>query len=303
MNLIDTKPMPVMTPTAEEFSHWICNPPIPWGSGSVCVRITPEIAYEALTHREDTLQRNLRPSAVRDYATEMKAGRWTYNHQGICFDVNGGIVDGQHRMHAVVESGVSILQNCSFGAPAATLDEGAFGTVDIGRKRTAGDIFYMHGVKSSKVAATVTRRVWQYNLRSSADHPMEGSPRLRTPNETYEYYKALDPDRVHNSVLHYYRLKNNRIPEMGAVSALHYVASTIDPDLAEDFFTSLGTGSNLAPRSIVKKLRDFLLVSGKSLRHEYVQELVTRAWNAMRTGRRTFDTQPSDSGSPYPKMV
>jgi hypothetical protein len=293
----------VMKPSASQFRNWISNPPIAWGRGSICIKVTPEIAYEALTYSEDTLQRHLRPSAVSDYANEMKAGRWVYNHQGICFDVNGGIVDGQHRLHAVVDSGVSILQNCSFGAPAATLDEGAFGTVDIGRKRTAGDIFYMNGVRGSKVAATVTRRVWQYNVRSSASHPMKGSPRLRTPNETYEYYTALDPDRVQNSVKHYYRLKTNHIPEMGAVSALHYVASTIDPDLAEDFFTSLATGSNLGPRSIIKKLRDFLLVSRKSLRHEFVMELVTRAWNAMRTGRRTFDTQPSDSNSPYAKMV
>jgi hypothetical protein len=293
----------VLRPTIEEFKGWILSPPIPWGKGSVCVEITPEIAYEALTYSEDTLQRGLRSAAVHEYAKEMKAGRWLYNHQGICFDAEGGILDGQHRMHAVVESGVSILQNCSFGAPPATQNKKAFGTIDIGRKRTAGDIFYMNGVKSAKVAATVTRRIWKYYLKSNTDHPTKGSVFLRTPNETYEYYKSLDPSSVQDSVGHYHRLRKNKLPEMGAIAAMHYVASTIDPVLAEDFFKSLATGNNLGPRSLVKKLRDQLLVSAGSVRAEFVMELVTRAWNATRTGRRTFDTQPSAVGSPYPKMI
>lgn len=45
---------------------------------------------------------------VRRYANVMRRGHWRVTHEGIAFDDAGYLIDGQHRLQAVVESGESI---------------------------------------------------------------------------------------------------------------------------------------------------------------------------------------------------
>lgn len=65
--------------------------------------------------------RRLRMGHVRELATEMKAGRWVITHQGIAFGPDGKIVDGQHRLSAIVMAGFPVTMLVSFYAEAAPL--------------------------------------------------------------------------------------------------------------------------------------------------------------------------------------
>ena len=60
--------------------------------------VTPEMAREWLTH--NTHNRPVSRQYVEKYARDMRAGRWHYTNQGIGFDVNGVMTDGQHRLLA-----------------------------------------------------------------------------------------------------------------------------------------------------------------------------------------------------------
>ena len=73
---------------------------------SEVMTITPELAAEWLAH--NTHNRNVRQNVVGKYASDMKAGRWLLTHQGIAFDADNVLVDGQHRLMAVVQSGVPV---------------------------------------------------------------------------------------------------------------------------------------------------------------------------------------------------
>ena len=42
-------------------------------------------------------------------ARDMKAGHWRLTHQGIAFDPAGVLIDGQHRLWAIVESDTTLL--------------------------------------------------------------------------------------------------------------------------------------------------------------------------------------------------
>lgn len=53
--------------------------------------------------------RPLRPSHVQDLAHAMRSGQWRATHESILVDVNGVVADGQHRLHAIVESGCQAL--------------------------------------------------------------------------------------------------------------------------------------------------------------------------------------------------
>ena len=52
--------------------------------------------------------RNVNRYRVSAYAEDMKNGCWQLTHQGILIGKNGNVIDGQHRLYAVIESGASI---------------------------------------------------------------------------------------------------------------------------------------------------------------------------------------------------
>ncbi|HEY5050458.1 MAG TPA: hypothetical protein VII50_06125, partial [Acidothermaceae bacterium] len=64
--------------------------------------ITPAKAAEWL--EANTTNRPVSRTVVRSFAEAMKRGEWIVTHQGIAFDVSGVLIDGQHRLAAVVEA-------------------------------------------------------------------------------------------------------------------------------------------------------------------------------------------------------
>lgn len=95
--------------------------------------IGPEIAKYYLEFNGNN--RRLRPSHVKALAYDMKNGHWQVTHQGIAFDDTGRLIDGQHRLHAIVEAGVAVQMPVTRGCNAS-----AFSIIDTGSKRTPSDI-------------------------------------------------------------------------------------------------------------------------------------------------------------------
>ena len=68
--------------------------------------VEPEQAQKWL--ERNIANRTLRPSRVQEYATAMTEGRWRYTADPIRFDSDGKLIDGQHRLMAVVRSGCTV---------------------------------------------------------------------------------------------------------------------------------------------------------------------------------------------------
>lgn len=92
--------------------------------------VTPAKAEQWLN--ANTRNRNLSRRKVKLYADDMKKQRWTLHHQGIAFYDNGELADGQHRLKAVVESGMEVAMVVVRDLPKGS---GA----DIDRHRTRGE--------------------------------------------------------------------------------------------------------------------------------------------------------------------
>src|ERR1700744_3535283 len=94
--------------------------------------ITPKIAtqYIALNHKNN---RNLKPSVVQNLATQMSRGEWETTHQGIAFDTEGYLIDGLHRLSAIVLSGVTVEMMVTYGLKDASC-------IDVGSRRTINDL-------------------------------------------------------------------------------------------------------------------------------------------------------------------
>lgn len=103
--------------------------------------VTPEMAREWLD-KNTPRNRPVSKSTVNAYARLMKAGGWNLTHQGIAFDDNGELIDGQHRLHAIIISNTPVMMNVTYNVHHAP---GEAFTIDMGRKRTYNNIVQMSG--------------------------------------------------------------------------------------------------------------------------------------------------------------
>ncbi len=118
----------------------------PANQNNVQVRIetiTPEIAKELLQNQ--ARNRKWKRSEIDNHKSEMTQGNWQINGQTIVINNRGQMVDGQHRLMALIESGMTL----PFIVVRGVAQE-AVKTIDVGRKRSMGDIFQMQGVYNSR---------------------------------------------------------------------------------------------------------------------------------------------------------
>lgn len=94
--------------------------------------VTPELAREFL--KTNSTNRPLKRGTVQRYAQMMRNGEWRLTPQSVVFDTNGVLINGQHTLHAVIESGTTVQLMVSRGWPAET-----FAVLDRGANRTAAD--------------------------------------------------------------------------------------------------------------------------------------------------------------------
>lgn len=88
---------------------------------SQILKITPELAESWLA--QNTFNRPVSMRVVRRYAADMASGSWHLNHQGVAFDSAGVLVDGQHRLHAIIRSGCTVSMMVTWGASRVGVDE------------------------------------------------------------------------------------------------------------------------------------------------------------------------------------
>lgn len=79
--------------------------------------------------------RSMRQGWVKTLAGVIKRGEWQLTHQGIAFDTDGILIDGQHRLAAIVMSGQTVPVSVTTG-----LERKAFGAIDVHAKRSIGDL-------------------------------------------------------------------------------------------------------------------------------------------------------------------
>jgi len=99
------------------------------------VTVTPVMANAMLCH--NTGNRTVREPNVQKYIKLLTNKEWKLTHQGIAFDVNGKLIDGQHRLMAIVRSGISAEMMVTHGLPTDS-EQG----MDQGARRSAADLLH-----------------------------------------------------------------------------------------------------------------------------------------------------------------
>ena len=109
-------------------------------------KITPVMADEILSKRNEFNYRNLKGNTAKLYGNEMKEGRWMFNGDTIRFDWDGNLIDGQHRLEAIKETGIPQDFIVVEG-----LNPECSQTIDIGYKKSVEDYLNWYLKKQEKM--------------------------------------------------------------------------------------------------------------------------------------------------------
>lgn len=97
--------------------------------------VTPEMAREWL--KKNANNRTVRPNRVKLYSELMKNGQWDLTGQGISITADGTLIDGQHRLFAILRSQCTVKMLVVFDA------QKSYG-YDCGAVRSVSDRISMH---------------------------------------------------------------------------------------------------------------------------------------------------------------
>jgi hypothetical protein len=133
---------------------------IPTTFKQTVMEITPTWAAEVLETR-NTRNRDINKFRVAVYAQDMKNGAWGFSAQGISFDDQGCLLDGQHRLTAIVTTGITVRMCVAFGVPrnqktADGFDLDGMDVLDRQYARSIGQqLTIAHGVPNGKLVAAI----------------------------------------------------------------------------------------------------------------------------------------------------
>lgn len=115
-------------------------------------RINAAVAISYLDRNEGN--RPLNMNTVSLYTQRMERGEFVLSNDAITFDAEGRLLNGQHRLKAVVQSDTDQPFLVLRGVPADT-----FTVMDDGKKRTPGDVLAITGIRGAIHMASTVRTV------------------------------------------------------------------------------------------------------------------------------------------------
>jgi hypothetical protein len=253
--------------------------PITTWRWQTAVQITPEKAKAILEHQP--AQRPVSRLNVARLKNEIIEGRFRRTHQGLAFDENGLLRDGQHRLMACYEAGRNIEILACFNEPAPL-----FAHYDNGIARTIGTTLYLAGkVETAKLGSgivTAAKFIWAYDSGFNPAHPGAFSGAWN-----YTSLQAIMED--HSGIQNYVKMldANRKIPyQKGMTAGLFTMFSEVDPFAAQVFIDQCLNGENIKKGDPAYTLRESILGHGNRQSMQDKVYKVARAWNAFHEGRK-----------------
>lgn len=247
--------------------------------------ITPQRARELLA--SNLHNRNLSKTRVHYYAEIMKRGEWDgKNGESIKIAEDGTLVDGQHRLAAVVESGVPVVMMVVYNVSIESQE-----TLDQGRARTLSDMLKMRGYRNTIFLASVTRALvrWDSYSPESAFRSFGASGAYTVTNgECFDFIEAHGKQIYESMCNSTVAARTLRVRPM-IFGTLYYKLSEAAPDYVDEFFSLLASGDGLHDGDPIYMLRQYLLriaikpnVTASAV---WVAAITIKSWNAWLEGR------------------
>lgn len=204
--------------------------------------ITPELAAKLLT--ANTSNRPLNETQVAFFESQLKRGEMLLTHQGIAISRHGRLLDGQHRLTAIVRTGIPAQILVAKGLP-----ENVFTVLDTGNKRTASDVLGIDGAANSSILASSIRLYLMYKSCPRVIWTGKTAKEHTTTSAIMDAYN-LDRDTWDTCSLIATSNSLNKVCIPSGIACLSYLAVThggYTTSFMGRFAVLLKEGSNLQP--------------------------------------------------------
>lgn len=247
-------------------------------------KITPE--YAAILMQHNNLNRPINRITLEDYKSQIQKGLWKLNGEPIIISNDGVLLNGQHRLTAVIETGLPITSVVVEG-----VENNDFATIDTGRTRTIADIFNIEEIPNANSVGAIITAFFRLNKVDSSSSSKDNLRRLKMSKP-----ELLDFYRKNSSVLQsvykfaarcHGKLGLMKTTEVGALYL--YLTRTLNHSegKVQAFFEQLFEMTTVTNNTI-KILHDTLIkgMLGKivltpSLRNAYI----VKTWNSYIKGK------------------
>lgn len=269
---------------------------------SVVETITPEKAQEYLNKSGGN--RNISKVVVDSYAITMKEGKWLLNGEAIVFDIDDILLNGHHRLHAIIKAGVPIQTFVTRG-----VEHDSYTTFDCGRHRTVGQLIGMQGIANYNTVAAAISTSYKLanNLAVGENHGIEkGRGRTNTFmielfNQDRELYVECGAFAVEM------RHKCNILESSIIGGVTHFLVRNCgyNKEFVKGFFRSV-CSLDTCELPILDMLRKRLIENKTSLRKTprvVIVALIIKTWNFYVSGKTRKILAFDPSKEEYPKFI
>lgn len=243
-------------------------------------QVGPEAAAAML--KQARPNRNVQDARVARWAEAMRRGEWRLTGEPIQIDSEGYLINGEHRLKAIVLSGETVPLLVVVGvAPEAQ------SVIDTGKARNLSDVLQLRGEANATALAGALKRVWAYEeigIPQTESTNLNLGPTTRQTLDVLERHPAVR-DTVAES-----KGKGQKRAALGPAiyGSVRYLTGLADQEDSEEFFGRLTDGAGLEPGSPILVLRERLLASAinptQRLRPLVKARFLVRTWNAHVSG-------------------
>jgi len=238
--------------------------------------VTPAMAEAWL--KNNPRNRTVSEKLIKAYARDMSEGNWVLNGEAVKVSETGQLLDGQQRLAAVVLAGTTIPMVVVSGLPRQAQD-----TMDMGRKRSLGDVFAIHGENNYNQLAAITRRAWMWDAGNYRFTTKE-TPTAQELQATLEKFPSLR----RSAEVATRTFVSFRPSSAASTGTAHHILNMVSESDAAEFFARFAVGADLPKDHPILTLRNRLMTDSAARKNNpfHVRvALFIRAWNALREGR------------------
>lgn len=247
------------------------------------VTVTPEMAARWLENNPSN--RPVNWVVMGRYAAAIKRGDWVFNGDSIRFDANGQLLDGQHRLRAIIDADIAITTGVVRGLAPETQE-----TMDQGMRRTFVQVLQMRGFVGAHNLAAVTNHVFRYERYLESGSPMTDKYAPPTIRQSLAFFEPRSSGLIWASGEGRSAAEAVIGGNGSRFGTAWYIFHGLNAEDCEDFFYKLRKGASLEEEHPVYALRrhlsnDFQARKTGSRPNGLIQLAVTiKAWNAYRRG-------------------
>jgi hypothetical protein len=197
------------------------------------IPVTPSLARRLIDLNADN-NRNLLTRTVDMYARDMINNRWREKTgQTVKVNRNGRLLDGQHRMHAVVASGRTILFDLTLGIEPEEIT-----VVDSHKPRGHDAVIKTAGGGDLQGVSSCVKWVWAYDRGARVGTSGTNNP---SPMEIVEKYRS-DANMFEAAAKRGADCQGRGVCAKSIGATAYYLLSRLDKPEADDMFDMLVSG-------------------------------------------------------------